>query len=105
MVAIIISICLCILVCNFFRKTNNFLDIRAIVKNYFLLFSKCKGQGIIIWGIPIIISISIAIIQVVDSSLLNNLNVILSILITMLCSVLSMLCVFDKYEKNEQYKQ
>ena len=105
MVAIIISICLCILVCNFFRKNNNFLDVRIIVKNYFVLFSKCKGQCIIIWGVQIIISISIAIIQVIDSRLLNNLNVILSILITMLCSVLSILCVFNKYEKNVQYKQ
>lgn len=94
-----------ILVVNFSIKSSNFVDIRFIVRRHFSIFRKNKLQFFSIYIIPVIFSITIGKNYVVNDGILDNLNIILSILISMFFAVLSILCSVDLGTKKDEYKQ
>lgn len=95
-----------ILVFSLTLKMSNFLDIRKIFSEHFSIFKGNPLQFISIFIVPLLFSVGIERIRCVDREILNNLNVVLSILVTMFFSTLSILCAFeDKNNKNSTYKQ
>ncbi len=95
----------CILVASFFIKSSNFVDIRFIFKRHFTIFSKNRLQLFSIYIIPIVFSVTIGKNTIVSKEILDNLNIILSILISMFFAVLSILCSVDIGIKKEKYSQ
>ena len=95
-----------VLIFSFSLKMSNFLDVRSIFLEHFSVFKGNPLQLVSIFIVPVLFSIGILNIRCVDSEILNNLNITLSILIAMFFSTLSILCAFaDKDNKNSKYKQ
>lgn len=94
-----------ILVCSLLLKNSNFLDIRSIFVQHFCIFKGNPLQFISIFIVPALFAVSIILIRCVDKEILNNLNIVLSILLAMFFSVLSILTAFDKENRNEKYQR
>ena len=92
-----------ILLISFFSKFGNFLDVRSIVKQHLEIFKGNYLQMISIFIVPIFFAIRIVLTKTVDEGILNNLNIVLTILITMLFSTLSILCSLRVPNDNERY--
>ena len=86
-------------------KNSNFLDIRSIFAQHFKVFRGNWLQFFSIFIVPILFSIGIVQIRCVDKEILNNLNIVLSILIAMFFSVLSILSAFDGQTSRDKYQQ
>ena len=104
--AILFTMGTVILVLGFSLKMSNFLDIRRIFLDYFSVFKGNPLQLASIFIVPILFSIGIVRMRCVDKEILNNLNIVLSVLVAMFFSTLSILCAFeDKNSKNQTYKR
>ena len=80
-----------VLIFSFSLKMSNFLDVRSIFLEHFSVFKGNPLQLVSIFIVPVLFSIGILNIRCVDSGILNNLNITLSILIAIF--------------KNSKYKQ
>lgn len=94
-----------ILLLSFFPKHSNFLDIRSIFVQHFRIFKGNPLQLISVFIVPLFFAIGIIQIRCVDQEILNNLNIVLSILVAMFFSVLSILCAIDDRAKGNNYRQ
>lgn len=95
-----------ILIFSISIKISNFLDVRTIVLEHFSVFKGNPLQFVSIFIVPILFSVGIVRIRCVDREILNNLNIVLSILIAMFFSTLSILCAFkDENHNNSMYKK
>lgn len=95
-----------ILIFSLFLKMSNFLDVHTIFLEHFSVFKGNPLQLVSIYIVPILFSVGIVKMRCVDREILNNLNIVLSIIIAMFFSTLSILCAFaDKNNKNSTYKQ
>ena len=99
-----IVIPLLIMIASTFRKYNNYLDVRRIIKEQYKILKNNKSTLIIIYILPIIIAIGIARIKTIDVEIINNVNVVVSILIAMFFSVMSIIINFEN-GKSENYKK
>lgn len=73
------------------QKNSNFLDVRKIVRQHLSIFSKSPLQVVAIFGAPLLIAIAAAATHPLTVEIVNNLNVVLSILISMFFAMLSIL--------------
>lgn len=89
-----------IIVGSSFRKYNNFLDIRKIIFKQLSMFKENRLNFIIIYILPIFIAVGITRIRNIDIGIINNINVVLSILIAMFFSIFSIIINFDNKSKN-----
>lgn len=80
---------------GFTRKNNNFLNIGSIFTQYFSLFNKAPLQKLAFFVAPIFMAVGITKVKLVDKDIINNLNIVLSILISMFFALLSILCSFS----------
>lgn len=95
-----------ILIFSLSLKMSNFLDVRTIFIEHFSVFKGNPLQLLSIFIVPVLFSIGILKMRCVDKDILNNLNIVLSILIAMFFSTLSILCAFaDKNDNNSRYKK
>lgn len=95
-----------ILVISLLPKTGNFLDVRSIFTEHFLIFKGNLLQMVSIFFVPFLFSIAILKTRCIDEEILDNLNIVLSILIAMFLSILSILCAFADKDRNEPiYRQ
>ena len=99
-----IVIPLLIMIISALKKYNNYLDVRKIVKEQYNMFKNNKSALIIIYILPIIIAIGIARIKTIDVEIIDNVNVVLSILIAMFFSIMSIIINFEN-EKSENYNK
>ena len=83
-----------VLIFSFSLKMSNFLDVRSIFLEHFSVFKGNPLQLVSIFIVPVLFSIGILNIRCVDSGILNNLNITLSILIAMFFSTLSIATVY-----------
>lgn len=90
-----IVIPLLIMIISALKKYNNYLDVRKIVKEQYNMFKNNKSALIIIYILPIIIAIGIARIKTIDVEIIDNVNVVLSILIAMFFSIMSIIINFE----------
>ena len=94
-----------VLLLSLLPKNSNFLDIRSIFAQHFKVFRGNWLQFSSIFIVPILFSIGIVQIRCVDKEILNNLNIVLSILIAMFFSVLSILSAIDGQTRRDKYQQ
>lgn len=95
---LIISICMIVILVALLQKNGNFLDIREVFRNHHAILLKNPLQFTAIMVCPAIIATNVAINQPLTENIVNNLNVVLSILISMFFAVLSILVSFN-YKK------
>ena len=100
----LIVIPLIIMIASAFRKYNNYLDVRKIITEQYKMLKGHKSTLIIIYILPILIAVGITRIKKIDIQIIDNVNVVLSILIAMFFSILSIIINF-KDGKSENYKR
>ena len=82
------------------QRNSNFLDIRSVFKQHFRIFKGNSLQLASIFVVPTFFAFAITQEHHVDKYVLNNLNIVLSILISMFFAILSILCAFGSKEQN-----
>lgn len=87
------------------QKNSNFLDVRTIFIQQFRVFKNSPLQFIGIFVVPLFLSIATVRIRVIDKDIVNNINIVLSILIAMFFSMLSVLSAFNRKQENREYNQ
>ena len=80
---------------NMLLKNSAFVGIRSIVKKYFSMFSKEKGQLLIVWLFPGMLALGIGILNVADKDMYQNIIVAVSIFVSMLFAMMSILTTRD----------
>ena len=100
--------CLVGLVCiflSFIPKINNFFDIRTIVSNHFKIFNGNYFQMISIYFFPVLFSIWIVMRQQVTKEILEEVNLIITILTSMFFAIIGVLGSVNVNKKNNKYKK
>jgi len=80
-----------ILLCFTIRKNNNFFDVRKIFLDQFKMFKNAKEQLLVFYFVPFILSVAVVKIKCIDTTIINNIVIVLSIFISMLFAMLSIL--------------
>lgn len=91
---ILLYISLGLICCALLQKNSNFLDIRKVFADHFAIFDNSPLQRIVIFIVPFLLSISAISTQLLTKDIVNNLNIVLSILISMFFAILSILSSF-----------
>ena len=104
---ILFSISAALIVFALIQKNSNFMYVRAIIKKHFSVFKGSPLQFIVLFVVPLFLAIASVQIKPVNENIINNLNVVLAILISMFFAMLSILSAFpvelDK-KKDEKSK-
>ena len=93
-----------LIIISLLQKNNNFLDMRQIVIQHFKVFKGSPFQCFIIFGVPAMFAVATAMCQLVNEDIINNLNIVLSILISMFFAMLSILCSWGR-KNDDKYNQ
>lgn len=93
------------LILSLVPKINNFFDIRAILYNHFKIFNGNYLQLLSIYIAPILFSIWIVIRQSVTKDILEEVNLIITILTSMFFAIIGILGSIDIKRKNQKYKK
>lgn len=101
---IICIISIVIFCMNFFVKFNNFFNIDQIIVTHFKMFNGNYFQMIIIYVLPIFIAIRISMNNLINTEILENVNLIITVLTSMFFAVLSILCSVNYKEKSDKFK-
>lgn len=80
-----------LLLIGLFRKSDNFIDLRTVLKRHFQLFADSKIQFALFYILPIVISTGMALIYVAPDTFYNNLLVAVSIFVSMLLAMMSVI--------------
>lgn len=92
----IISAVSVILICgSLFRKNESYFNLRSVVQRHFGLFKNCKFQYFVFYGFPLLLSVGLSMLYETNNTFFSELNVILSILVSILFAILSILCGYD----------
>lgn len=91
---ILLYISLGLICCALLQKNSNFLDIRKVFADHFAIFDNSPLQKFVIFIVPFLLSISAVYTQLLTKDIVNNLNIVLSILISMFFAILSILSSF-----------
>lgn len=83
-----------------FQNNSNFFDIRGIIFKHIRIFKENKIQGMVFFFIPLLLSLGILKYQCLTQSIIENINITLSILISAFFAIASVLCGFQ--HKNEK---
>ena len=85
-----------ILICgSLLRKNESYFNLRSVIRGHFGLFKNCKSQYFVFYGFPLLLSVGLAILYETNDAFFSELNVILSILVSILFAILSILCGYD----------
>jgi hypothetical protein len=91
-----------ILIFNFTRKNNNFFDIRSVFKGHFKIFINNKFQFAIFFLLPLMLALAIIKIKLIDKDIVNNINIVLAIFISMFFAMLGILCSLPKKDSHKE---
>lgn len=81
-----------VLICgSLLRKNESYFNLRNVIRKHFGLFKNCKFQYWVFYGFPILLSVGLAMLYETNSVFFSELNVILSILVSILFAILSIL--------------
>ena len=81
-----------VLICgSLLRKNESYFNLRNVIRKHFGLFKNCKFQYWVFYGFPILLSVGLAMLYETNSVFFSELNVILSILVSILFAILSTL--------------
>ena len=104
-VVVLIGIGSGILLASFLPKNSNFLDIRSIFSQHLKIFLGSPLQFVSVFMVPGLFAVGIVLVRCVTRGILNNLNIVLSILIAMFFSILGIICSLNGTEKKGSYEQ
>jgi len=85
------GISIIILLFCFTRKNNNFFDIRSIFKHHFSIFNRNLFQLFVFYFIPLLLAFGTLGIKTIDKYIINNVNIVLAIFISMFFAMISIL--------------
>ena len=91
---ILFSISAALIVLALIQKNSNFMDVRTIIKKHLSVFKGSPLQFIVLFVVPLFLAIASVQIKPVNENIINNINIVLAILISMLFSMLSILSAF-----------
>jgi hypothetical protein len=103
--AVLYAICGLILVICFVQKNSNFFDVRAIFVHHSKVFKNSPLQCFTIFIMPLILALSTTLIKLINEDIVININIVLSILISMFFAMLSILCSFNRKHEDACYNQ
>lgn len=85
-----------ILICgSLLRKNESYFNLRIVIQRHFKLFKNCKFQYFVFYGFPLLLSVGLAMLYETNNAFFSELNVVLSILVSILFAILSILCGYD----------
>lgn len=101
---ILIIISSIFIILGLFRKRNNFIDLQSVFVKHFSMFKTARIQFIVMYICTLIMAIGISLIYVADSTLYQNIIVVMSIFASMLMAMLSVIKSKDstKYAEKEK---
>lgn len=88
-----------LLIINSIQKNNNFFDVRDIIKSQYNLFKDNKFQVLIFFVVPFFLAFGVVQIKYINKDIINNINIVLSIFISMFFAMLSILGSLSKSSK------
>ena len=92
---VLICISIILIVIALLQKNSNFLDVRTIFLAHFKVFSSSPLQCIVIFVSPLLLAIAAMNKQVLSKDIVDTLNIVLSILISMFFAMLSILSALN----------
>lgn len=87
------------------RRNNNFINISNIVKDHFKIFDGAKKHIIVIYIMPIITSIGIALIYSFSSSMIEAIMVVISVVISALLAFQGAIMNLEKRDEDKKNKE
>lgn len=88
----------------FLQRNGNFIDFKGIFTEHLKVVLGNKLQFIGIFLVPVYLSVNIAVHKTIESTIVENLNIVLSIFLSMLFAFLSVLTAFGTIN-NPLYKK
>jgi hypothetical protein len=88
---ILIIVSSILLLMGLFRKKNNFIDLRNVFAGHFKMFKNSRIQFIVFYVCTLGSAIGISLVYVADSTLYENIIVVMSIFVSMLMAMLSLM--------------
>lgn len=101
---ILVCVSAILMMIAFLQKNSNFLDVRSIISTHFKVFSGSPLQCAVIFGVPLLITIAALNKQALSKDIVDTLNIVLSILISMFFAMLSILSTLNHKAVNEKEK-
>lgn len=101
---ILVCVSVILIIVALLQKNSNFMDVRTIISMYFKVFSACPLQCVVIFGVPLLITIAALNEQVLSTNIVDTLNIVLSILISMFFAMLSILSALNPRSIREEQK-
>lgn len=93
--SILLGISVVLTITALLQKNSNFLDVRSIIIAHFKVFSGSPLQCVVIFGVPLLIAIAALNRQLLSRDIVDTLNIVLSILISMFFAMLSILSALN----------
>jgi hypothetical protein len=84
---ILIVISITVFLVSIFRKQGGFINLGESIKKHLLLFSSCKTQYLLFYFMPFLLSFGLALIFQVTVEFCENINVVISIILSMLFAI------------------
>ncbi len=88
------------LIVFFCGKNNSYIDIRHIINDYFKIFQHSRIQLAALYLSPLLISVATALLKKIDKEIISNINIVLSIIISILFAVMGIICSIPKQSNN-----
>ena len=102
---ILICISVILTVTALLQKNSNFLDVRSIISTHLRVFSGSPFQCVVIFGVPLLLAIAALNEQILSKDIVDTLNIVLSILISMFFAMLSILSALNFKTINKSEKE
>ena len=103
---VILSVFALLMVISLFKKHDTFFNIREITRRQLLLFRNCRYQYFTFYGLPLLLSVGLALLYEADSAFYTEISVVIGILLSMLFAILSILTGYDfSNVKNTKQKE
>lgn len=85
-----------ILLISALKKNNSFFNVRSIFRDQFALFKDSPFQYFVFYFVPLLLAVGSTMLKCIDDTILDNFNIVLSIIISMLFTFISILTSKDK---------
>lgn len=101
---ILVCISVALIIIAFSQKNSNFLDVRSIISTHFKVFSGNPLQCTVIFGVPLLLTIVALNKRTLSKGVVDTLNIVLSIFISMFFAMLSILSALNYKTIKEKEK-
>lgn len=102
--SIFLWVSIILIIVSLLQKNSNFLDVRKIIITHLQVFSGSPLQCFVIFGVPFLIAIAALNEQLLSKEIIDTLNIVLSIFISMFFSMLSILSALNRKSISEKEK-